>query len=97
MWYVLCFYVFYLQNMRSSFYQGGREHWAENYTGTQSLRTTLFYSQFIIGCVQTFQPIILIHKRVNFVYQHLVCILIYRPLSYPSEFLNFNTKLGEEN
>ena len=33
--------------------------------------------------VQTFQPLIVIHKRGNFVYHHRGCALIYRPLSYP--------------
>ena len=33
--------------------------------------------------VQTFQPLILIHLRGNFVYHHLECSWIYRLLSYP--------------
>ena len=33
------------------------------------------------------QPIILIYRRGNFVYHHLGCTSIYRPLSYPTRSL----------
>ena len=38
---------------------------------------------FIKLNVQTFQPLILINRRGNFVYTHWGCTSIYRPLSFP--------------
>ncbi len=42
---------------------------------------------FITSSVQTLQPLILIYRRGNFVYQYWVITLIYRPLSYPYRYL----------
>ena len=47
----------------------------------------------LIGCFnklsfQTFQPLVIIYRRGNFVYQHLVCTSIYRTLSYPFRSLD---------
>ena len=41
------------------------------------------FSCFVKLSVQTFQPIIVIYIRGNFVCHHLGCTLIYRPSSYP--------------
>ena len=43
----------------------------------------ILISRFIQLSVQTFQPLIVIYKRSNFVYHHWGCTPIYRPLSYP--------------
>ena len=80
-----------------TFTQGGKGHWTLNFTGTQSFITTLshllaqkhwvylldFVGWFQISSVQTFQPIALIYRKGNFVYQHWVSISIYHALSYP--------------
>ena len=42
-----------------------------------------FLNWFIKLSGQTFQPLILIYRRGNFVYHHWECTSIYRPLSYP--------------
>ena len=41
--------------------------------------------------VQTFQPLILICRKVNFVYHHWSCTSIYLPLSYNFRSLYFST------
>ena len=51
--------------------------------------------EFLIGwfiklSVQKFQPLILIYRRRSFVYQHLSCTSIYRPLSYHFRSLYFS-------
>ena len=43
----------------------------------------IFICLFIKLSVQTFQPLIVIYRRENFVYHHWVCTLISLPLSYP--------------
>ena len=71
-------------------------HWAVYYACPQSFIKTFSYSlvqqlwglfEILIGwffsyCVLTFQPIIVIYRRGNFVYHDWGCKLIYRPLSY---------------
>ena len=61
-----------------------RKYWTENYTGTQSLISKLSYSflqnfgyfywiwlvWFQNNSVKTFEPIIFIYRRGNFVYHH---------------------------
>ena len=42
-----------------------------------------FYWLFIKLSVKTFQPLTVIYKRDNFVYNHWGCTSIYRPLSFP--------------
>ena len=42
---------------------------------------------FIKLKVKTFQPLIIIYKMGNFVYYHLGCTSIYRPVSYPLRYL----------
>ena len=63
-------------------YQEGRGHWTVNFTGTQSFIIFnylicwlknfgyIFYGCFKPCSFQTLQPIILIHRRGNFVYNY---------------------------
>ena len=73
-----------------------REHWAVYYTSPKVLLSFLirwrnnfgnFYwiliGWFIKLSFQTFQPLILIYRRVNFVYPYWGWTSIYRLLSYP--------------
>ena len=48
---------------------------------------------FIKLSVQTFQPLIVIYKRVNPVYYYVGCTQIYRSLSYPFRSLVVNTTM----
>ena len=64
-------------------YQRKRGQWADYYTSPQSHIITFFYllaQQHLTSLTQTFQPLILIYKRGNFVY---IIASINRPLSYP--------------
>ena len=49
---------------------------------------------FIKSSVKTFQLIIVMYRRGNFVYHHLECTSIYRPLSYPFRSLKTRTMLS---
>ena len=77
--------------------QGGRGHWTVYYTIPQSFMITISYLMayqpwglllnligwFIKLSFRAFQPLIVIYRRSNFVYQNWWCTSIYRPLSYP--------------
>ena len=66
-------------------------HWIVKYTATQSFEIHFLLGWhyetrngcFLTRIVQTFEPIILIYRRADFVYHGCECTSIYRPLSYP--------------
>ena len=58
--------------------------WINNFGGCY----WILVDWFINFSVQTFQPLIVIYIRGNFMYHHWKCKSIYRPLSYPFRFLN---------
>ena len=76
--------------------QVGRGHWDLYYTSPQSFIITVYYllayqygdfylisiCQFIKLSVQTFQPLIVIYRRGNFVFLHWGHTSIYQPLSW---------------
>ena len=74
-----------------------RGHWAVYFTSPQNFKIRFLYvgittlgnliCWFIKLCFQTFEPLNIIYRRGNIVYQFLGCISIYRPLSYPFRFL----------
>ena len=64
--------------------QGGRGHWAVYYTSPKKIyNNCLMISCFIKLSVRTFQPLILIQRRGNFVYNNWGCTSMYQPISYP--------------
>ena len=71
--------------------QGGRGQWAVYYTSPQSciirflIRWLNNFGDYFDWLVhfRTFQPLTVICRRGNFVYNHRGCTSIYRPLSYP--------------
>ena len=85
------YYIFYSFN---GFRQRGKVQWTVNYTGTYP---KFYYHVFLDGpktfllfqnsSVQTLQPIVIVCRRGNFVYQNARCTSIYRPLSYPFRYL----------
>ena len=64
--------------------EGGRRQWPVYYNSPQSFMTTFSYSlalgtfisRFIKLSVKTFQPIIVIYRRANFVYYYWGCTSI---------------------
>ena len=89
------------------FFQRKRGQWVVYYTSPQiiikmfsySLAFQLWALQLILICcfiklkVQTFQPIILIYRNGDFVYNHWGSTSIYQPLSYPFRSLFFLKRL----
>ena len=67
--------------------QEGRGHWAVNHTRPQTfiakIRWLNNFWDFFEFCFKSFQPLIVIYRRGNFVYHHWVCTSIYRSLSFP--------------
>ena len=79
----------------------GRGHCAVKYTSLQSflirwLNNFGDFNLILISwlvfqlIVDTFQPLLVIYIRGNFVYHHWKCTPIYRSLSYPFRFLRNN-------
>ena len=67
--------------------QRGRGHWVVYYTGSQSFVIKLAYQLWglwFVGLLSWMtKPLIVIYRRVNFVFHNWECTLIYRPLSFP--------------
>ena len=82
----------------------GMGQWAVYYTSPQSFMITFcysilnnfgdFYWIWLVGLlgVQTFQPLISIYKRGNFVCHHWGYTSIYRPLAYPFRSLQISVQ-----
>ena len=77
--------------------QGGRGHWAVNYTSPQSFRIMFSLKTYIefwlvvaLNLVfQRYQPLIIIYRKGNFICHHWDCASVNRPLSYPFRALHF--------
>ena len=70
---------------------GGRGHWAVYSYSLAGQRWKLLLNLigwFIKLSVQTFQPLIVIYRKGNFVYRDWGCTSICRSLSYPFRLLN---------
>ena len=89
-WLCVCLYI--VNNIEKNL-QEGSGCFPLNYTGTQSCMALcscswgyffiIFITWFQTNSVQSFQQIIIIYARSNFVYYHRECTSIYNPLSYP--------------
>ena len=83
---------------------GEREHWAVNYTCTQSLinlKTLGIYLKSLLGrynklSIQNFSTIDLSPEDWHFIYHNWGCTLIYHPLSYPlrSQYIHMWAKFN---
>ena len=58
-----------------------------SYSLAYQLQGLLLNCEFLKLSVQTLQPLIVIFRRGNFLYNHWGCTSIYRQLSYPFRFL----------
>ena len=86
--------------------QGGRGHWAVYYTSLQSFtrfsyllgQQLRYFYWILIGLfiklnVQSFEPIIVIYRRDNYINNHWGCTSMYQPLAYPFRSLKKSTNL----